>query len=229
MVEKTERFEMRLSQEVFDQVDEWRKDQDDNPSRAEAVRRLIENSLSKSPSITGGEKLILIMLCDLFKKLKIDSDIEPGFIEDVIYGGHYWALRWKYQGLFHGYADTNKDVTEVCDILDMWTFIERGYNKLSKKDQDFLEQELSPFGKNIQFPGFDGNNEAEQLGIARFLIEKMDRFGHFKNRVHDLNSHSPSLDGYKKMLNIFLPMRSNLIGIELDAKQLIQIMNSKYK
>jgi len=57
----------------------------------------------------------------------------------------------------------------------------------------------------------------------------MDRFGHFKNRAHDLNSHSPSLDGYKKMLNIFLPMRSNLIGIELDAKQLVQIMNAKYK
>lgn len=42
---KSERFEMRVSEELLDRVDEWRRQQADLPSRAEAMRRLIEESL----------------------------------------------------------------------------------------------------------------------------------------------------------------------------------------
>jgi metal-responsive CopG/Arc/MetJ family transcriptional regulator len=46
MALKTERFEMRLETTMIERVDAWRRKQEDLPSRAEAVRRLIELGLS---------------------------------------------------------------------------------------------------------------------------------------------------------------------------------------
>lgn len=39
---------IRLSMELRDNVDEWRAEQDDEPSRSEAIRRLVEVGLVKS-------------------------------------------------------------------------------------------------------------------------------------------------------------------------------------
>ena len=41
----SERFEMRFSEDLLRQVDEWRRHQSDLPARAEAIRRLIEAGL----------------------------------------------------------------------------------------------------------------------------------------------------------------------------------------
>lgn len=41
----TERFEMRLTKALIEQIDEWRRQQPDLPPRAEAIRRLIELGL----------------------------------------------------------------------------------------------------------------------------------------------------------------------------------------
>src|SRR3954462_14599121 len=42
---KPSRFEIRLSPELEDRIDEWRRSQPDLPPRAEAARRLIEAGL----------------------------------------------------------------------------------------------------------------------------------------------------------------------------------------
>ena len=60
---KTERFEMRLEPETLERVDKWRAEQTDLPSRAEAMRRLIDVGLVVSGKgelkINDGERLIL--------------------------------------------------------------------------------------------------------------------------------------------------------------------------
>lgn len=43
--EKTERFEMRVPASFLKTVDDWRRKQADLPSRAEAIRRLVEMGL----------------------------------------------------------------------------------------------------------------------------------------------------------------------------------------
>jgi hypothetical protein len=45
MTPKTERFELRLGAENIERLDEWRRDQPDNPTRSEAMRRLVEIGL----------------------------------------------------------------------------------------------------------------------------------------------------------------------------------------
>ena len=224
---KTERFEMRLDSRTLKRLDAWRVRQTDLPSRAEAVRRLMESGLSESKplKLSDGEKLITSMLCELYKHHKIDGNIDPLFVGEALLGGHYWGLEWKYTGIFHGHEDNSATVHEVVDVLDMWWFLEESYGRLSKKDKDSVQKKTRHFGRQVVFPGFDGNKETEHLHIAKFLINKLDRFTEFKDR--DLNSHAPLIDRYRLMLRAFESMRPNLGGGNwLSAGAIIMILNA---
>lgn len=224
----TERFEMRLGPSVLEEIDSWRSRQDDLPSRSEAMRRLVEMGLRKTSerriALDNGEKLIVLMLCDLFKHLKVKSEIDPDFLAEVIYGGHYWALGFEYSGIFHSHEDAPNVVSEVIDILDMWSFLEGAYKELTKKDKDRVAAEAEPFGKHVFFNGFDGNGESEYIGVAKFLINKLERFTEFKGR--DLNAHMPTLDRHRRMLSAFEPLRQLLIGRNLNVQEIIQILRA---
>jgi hypothetical protein len=50
MEPKTDRFIFSAPPSLIRRLDDWRRRQDDLPSRAEAVRRLIEEGLTKSES-----------------------------------------------------------------------------------------------------------------------------------------------------------------------------------
>jgi uncharacterized protein len=223
----TERFEMRLGQSVLEEVDAWRGRQADIPSRSEAVRRLVLAGLGETREdrrirFTDGEKLTLVMLCQLFKRLKPEGEIDPAFVEEAIDGGHYWGLEWKYPDIFHADEKPKAVVDEVVDVLDMWRFLESDFAKLSKKEKDRVA--AAPFGKKIRFAGFDGNNEIEHVSVARFLIDHLDRFTEFKGR--DLNAHMPTIDAYRRMLSVFEPIRRTLTGGDLNATQIIEILNA---
>jgi hypothetical protein len=226
---KTERFELRLDQGVLDNVDEWRSRQNDFPSRAEAVRRLMEVGLrtreGKKIKFSEGEKFITLMLCEVYKHLKIKGEINPKFVETTLHGGHYWGLSWQYPGIFHGEEKKDETVKEVVDVLDMWSFMERGFCALSANEKARVAKEAAPFGGDVRFRGFDGNNEGAHLSVACFLINELDRFSEFKGR--DLNSHWHSIDGYRRMLSIFEPLRRTLVGAELSASQIIEILNAR--
>ena len=60
------------------------------------------------------------------------------------------------------------------------------------------------------------------MGIAYFLIDKLDRFSSFEGR--DLNSHMPSLDMHRRMLRIFEPIRRNVMGRNITAAELVAIL-----
>jgi hypothetical protein len=49
MNEKPSALEMRLGRSFLKTVDEWRRKQKDLPSRAEAIRRLVERGLANQP------------------------------------------------------------------------------------------------------------------------------------------------------------------------------------
>jgi uncharacterized protein YfbU (UPF0304 family) len=224
----TERFEMRLGASVLNDLDSWRAEQEDLPSRAEAVRRLVEAGLNKTSKkrivLSDGEKLITTMLCQLFKHLNVKSDIDPTFLEAVIDGGHYWALGWEYQNVFHQDEDADTIVSEVVDILDMWRFLERSFGALSKKDKDRVAAEAKPFGDQVVFAGFDGNNESEHCSVAMFLINQLDRFTEFKSR--GLDTHTHKLGAYRRMLSVFEPFRINLTGRDLNAPEIVKILQA---
>ncbi len=229
MAKKDERFEMRVDEDLLARVDEWRGRQDKIPSRAEAMRRLAEIGLShgahRTPSLSDGEKLVLLALRDIGQHLKIkNADLNMDLVSDVIFGGHDWALGWQLPGVFHGHRDNPKNVSFVLNVLAMWDHMERGYEALSKKDRELVATKAAPLGSRVHFMGFDGNDEAEHIGIARFLVEKMERFSRFKGR--EMNAHIPTLDTYERMLAQFGGMQNSLIGGELSAQQIADLLKA---
>lgn len=229
MPAKSERFEMRLEEGVLARIDRWRAEQDDVPTRAEAMRRLVELGLARSSeesvTFSDGEKMLLLMMRDLFKHLKVEGDSDPEFLAEVIYGGHYWAPKWELQSVFHNHSDDPRDLRLVVDVLDMWSFIEEGYERLTKEDREWVEKEANLSGPLARFTGFDGNNEGNLLSIADFLIKKMDRFTRFKKR--DLNSHMRMADRYRRMYQVFEPVRATLIGVGLNKDQIVDILKAR--
>lgn len=228
----TERFEMRIDSELLDRLDNWRNSEDDAPSRAEAVRRLIEAGLApdkrgRGPVLSDGEKLIAVMLSELIQKLGVETDTDVGLVQKVIYGGHYWALGWEMQGIFHGHADKQSRVSFVVDVLDMWTFLEEAYEELSDEDKAWLAKEAEPFGTHVTFTGFDGNNEVEYMSIARFLVDDLQRFSRFREGHRDLNSHHPTLEMYGRMVRAFEPIRKTLIGRRMNASEVATVLNAR--
>jgi uncharacterized protein YfbU (UPF0304 family) len=232
MPPKTERFELRIEEALLGQVEGWAEAQPDRPARAEAIRRLIDIGLSvdskQSVRFSDGEKLLMLMMKDLFQSLNVkDPEIRPDFLADVIYGGHYWAPKWEMNGVFHDHVDNPLEVRFVVDVLDMWDFIEAAAEKLTAEEQKKIAAEAGPWGGSLKFPGFDGNNESEQLSIAEFLVSKMGRFQRFKSPKRSFNSHCPTYDSYLRMLNIFEGYRQKLVGRGLTAAELIIILSQR--
>jgi uncharacterized protein len=225
MQAKSERFEMRLDEEMLSRIDGWRSAQSDVPSRAEAVRQLIEIGLptKRHISLSDGEKLLLLMVGDVQRALKIRGDIDTEFIEKVIHGGHFWALDFKYPGVFHGSDDDKAVVKEVLDILEMWSALAWSLGKLGKVARDQIKTDY-PNADQV-FPGFCGNHESDHLSIAKFFVSDLDRYVDLRDVV--VNSHSATLTIHRRMLQTFRPMRGRLAGGVLTAGQIAEVLKAQ--
>ena len=222
---RSERLELRLDEELLTKIDEWMKDNGRADSRSDAIRQLIDIGLGtmagKSVHFTDGDKLNFMVLRDIAKALKVKGETDLDFIAESIYGGHYWAPTWEMQGLFHKHADRPADLSLVLDTLDMWDFIEGCIEKLKPSELERLK--AANHGYVPTFRGFDGNNETSLLSIARFLVEKMDRFSRFKGR--DFNSHAPTAGRYRRMAAAFEPIRANLgFGRTMSVDDILELL-----
>lgn len=181
--------------------------------------------MADTVDMRDSERLILVMLCELYEKLGIKGEIDPKFVKEAIYSGNLWGLTWKYGGIFEIEEKHPDTVSEVTDILDMYWFIETTYARLSDEDKERIKKEAEPFGDDVVFKGFDGNNELEHKSVAHFLIDQLDRFSGFEGRY--LNSHYPSIETYRRMLSVFLPMRKTLGFRQMNADDIIALLTKK--
>lgn len=222
---KTERFEMRLDINAIERIDAWRKKQYTLPSRAEAIRQLVDLGLERvdQPYFSDTEKLMTLMLCDIHRRMGIDNSVDPEFVESVVHGGHYWALSRQYPGIYHGHFDKDSQVKETFDILDLWDAIEFSFDALSTTEKAKVDLAKHPFQGNIKFPGFDGNSEAEYLNIASLVINKMQRFEIFAGRG-SLESHMPTLEPHRRMLSAFKTLKADRILLRLNSDQIIMLL-----
>lgn len=228
---RAERFEMRLDSGLLDEVDKWRATQADSPSRAEAVRRLLEfalgGALREETQLSRKDRLMFWLLTDILKNQVDPSKAKDGsedvdFLREVLLGGHFWALDWDWNGIMHSHTDDREVLSFVVETLDMWSFIERSFEALSAKAQKALCEAANMAGEKPEFHGFDGNHEGEYRSIAKFMIEKMSRFEEFKGRT--LNTHTERVPNYRAMLAVFEPIRKELVGRKLSAEELSSIL-----
>ncbi len=90
------------------------------------------------------------------------------------------------------------DCTEVHDILQMFSNLKYAYEQLSEKPEVDAWQ--------IEFEGFDSNDELGQLAYARYLCED----GEHYEGLHVRNSHFPTLDRYRRQLEVWKSANNRL-------------------
>jgi uncharacterized protein YfbU (UPF0304 family) len=76
------------------------------------------------------------------------------------------------------------------------------------------------------FRGFDGNNETEYMGFARFLINDQGKFAEqqqYLMKNDSLNSHDPMIEKYQRILRKWEELGKNW---KLSEEQALEILNS---
>ena len=90
-----------------------------------------------------------------------------------------------------------QDCKFVRDVMYMFMRLKWAY-------EDLPEGEKADVPKHgITFSGFDGNNETELMGYARFLVEDGHSFQNIRNDSDGMNSHMPTVSRYRNMLDIW--------------------------
>ncbi len=176
--------------------------------------------------LTPAEKLTLALLCDLGRpaaKRELDYEFIAGAVRD----NDLWALDWRYPGLELG-VDTPTTVRQVCNILDMWSNIERSFKTLGSADQKRVTGSEDVIGAPY-FYGFSGNDETEFLHVGRRLVEDLGRWGEFVDR--DMNSHFPSVEMHLRLLEKYIPLWERKIKSSgahyLSADEIIDIVREQ--
>lgn len=172
-------------------------------------------------NLSNGEKLILVMLSEIYKKLDVKGEVNPDLVLTSIFSDHTWGLRWEYGSLFNDDAGVNPpEVDETCDILTMYRFIEASFKDLSSTDQARVRKEADPFSEYLAFQGFDGNHDPH-VSVVHYLVDRLGRYDELKGK--NFNSHSSgTLPHYRKMHEIFESEHDS--HKRLSADQLIRIL-----
>src|ERR687893_1898982 len=119
---------------------------------------------------------------------------------------HYDKLR---EALEKGYVASYRDdlfagildglSVEQCafvrEVMNMYDVLQRSYDALD--DKQGIEEERT------KFPGFESDYELAHLGYARFVVEREGRFSHLKPFRADFISHTPMLDQYRRMTDVW--------------------------
>lgn len=179
-------------------------------------------------NLTNPEKLILIMLAEIQEELDMKGGADHKLVAGSIYSENTWVLDWEMPGIVGSAAEpTPPQMSFVVDVLDMWSFMEEAHDTFDSILKKKVVDGAKPFGADAWFSGFDGNHEGDEMSIANFLIEDMGRFSRFKGR--DLNSHCSSVGTYKRMLQVYEPLRATLDGRgHLSVDQVISVLQARY-
>ena len=113
--------------------------------------------------------------------------------------------------------------SEVRKIMWMWSVVEHAYGQLAEDERNRIAVEAHPFGHDVKFIGFAGNEETAHFSAAHDLV--YGDFHMFSGR--DLNSHLPYLGWYRRMLRIFEDRLNTRPAEDLSVSDIIALMKAR--
>ena len=173
---------------------------------------------------TAVEKLTVLMLCDIYKKLDIKDSFDPDLISQAISSDDTWVLDWKY-GIKDVDARRPAHVGLVADTLDMYSFLRDSFERIGADGQAEVEAAVPRARTNISFPGFDGNNEPEYRAAARYMVDHLGAFVSMRD-VAAQNSHMPLVPMYARMIEVFEPIRRELVGRLMSPEEIVEVLRA---
>lgn len=218
---------VRVDDELRDEFEDLASSQ--GVSVSELVRYAMEAHLGRDlPSNRSAGPTSLSKRARLQQSLlyRILSSVET----DESSAEHYWRLAEVFERGYAGeYAEaftaiedelTLSDCRLVWDILDMFTVLKASVERLGTTAVASLDERASAA---LTFRGFDMNDRREgaMLGYARHLLasgrwEVLAEF--FDDRHERGNSHMPTLDTYRRMLDVFLPVQHRMVSGDLRGR-----------
>jgi uncharacterized protein len=140
------------------------------------------------------QRWILLNQYRLLKHLDPDAREECDRAIEVLSSGY----ELEYAELNQHILDPmpSEDCREVIDILEMHRQLRFSYDRLTDKSE--VERP-----NDIEFRGFDGNEETRQFSYAHYLIHDEGKWKELAQSGDGLNSHSPVLGAYRRMLEVW--------------------------
>lgn len=149
--------------------------------------------------LTDAERLILANQYQILSRLeKLESGRENDEYEqlaDQLLNGYDFL----YQGFIGQIVSdvlSPEQTQHVLDTLNLFSALKASYDNLEPALQEEIDK------RDVTFQGFDGNNETEELLFAEAL-EKAGRYSITLRSVEDLNSHFPTNDIYRRMIQVW--------------------------
>ncbi|MGH8381099.1 YfbU family protein [Pseudomonas sp.] len=173
---------------------------------------------------TAIERLTVQMLCAIYKKLGIEDSFDPDLVSSAIASNNLWVLDWAYD-IKDENTVTPPHVTAVVNTLDMYAFLRDSFNGLSAEDRALVEAEIPRASHQVEFRGYDGNNETEYRSAARYLVKDLERFQSMRE-VATANSHCPVVTMYARMYQVFEPIRATLIDRLMSPQEITAVLNA---
>ena len=170
------------------------------------------------------EQLTVRMLCEIYKKLGINDSFDPDLVSSAVASNDLWVLDWAYD-IRDEHSHNPHHVTAVVDTLDMYSFLQDSFERLSPAEQAIVEGQVPRASSQIQFHGYDGNNELDHRRAVRYLVNDLDRFESMKD-VATLNSHSPVVEMYARMYEVFEPIRAGLINRLMTPLEIVAVLQA---
>lgn len=161
------------------------------PTLSDYIRESLSKQLTQegNPSFWDRSLLSLTIENNLLLRALDKSRTEPKSRDlEIIENGY----QYEYNSL---YLNINRQPLPpeissfVRQVFDCYDDLQRSAKKLTNKKLQ----------EDVKFRGYDGNNEAEYLGYARFLI-KYGQWSYIEGNISHLNSHMPMLAVYSRML-----------------------------
>lgn len=150
--------------------------------------------------LSNKDKLLVTLLTDIYGHLKVVGALDPFLVHRAVSSDQGWALEWKYPALFPPSGECPAEVAYVMQVLSMWERIELSYEALDVEEQLLLARDVGLTAAKPVFPGFNSKQEGALLGIARLLVNDLQRWPLFSGRLRSAR-HS-TVAGYDRMLAV---------------------------
>lgn len=145
------------------------------------------------PKLTDVERFAIANQFEILSRLDaLQGGDESGSymkIANNLREGHEWLYNQMFDNLYD--VLDGESTQHVLDILQLYDALKYSYEGLADKSG------IDP--RDIEFDGFDGNNECEMLGFADALRKDHRYESILGDRCK--NSHCPTYDVYRRMLD----------------------------
>ena len=165
-------------------------------------------TLEKQITLTPFERLSLMNQLSILKHLDPENSEHYEDQIEILHGGYTIMYGELFKTVFE-----EMDVDEckyVFDVLDMFRALINSFEALEDK------QGLT--AEDVQFEGFDGNNETKRWAFAEYLQEA----GRWKETlVGGMDSHSiMTMHRYPQMLERYEPIKQKILDSHMGKWQL---------